>query len=227
MRVILIICLIVISIKGYSQSHLKIGLEKYQSDNNIVINNTDSLKRVVFIGNSITEQWVKIRPDFFVDNNYIGRGISGQTTVQILLRFRQDVIDLKPKVVVILAGTNDIARNLGYIPHEAILDNIKSMCELAKINNINVVLCSVLPSKKYYWTKEEIYPSIEIPKFNKLLEEYAFNNSIKYIDFYTELVDKNNDNYGGLLPFLTTDGVHLNADGYKVMEEVFNREFEK
>src|SRR5580765_2917486 len=109
---------------------------------------------VVFMGNSITEGWARQRPDFFSANNYTGRGISGQTSSQMLVRFRQDVISLKPKAVVILAGINDIAQNIGFISLENILGNIMSMAELAKANGIKPILCSVLPAAAFPWRKE-------------------------------------------------------------------------
>ena len=114
---------------------------------------------VVFMGNSITDCWVDSVPEFFADNNYVGRGISGQVSSQMLARFRQDVIALKPKAVVILAGTNDIAENDGWISNEGIMGNIISMCELAEVHNIKPILCSLLPCDYYYWLKNSnIYP---------------------------------------------------------------------
>ena len=115
---------------------------------------------VVFMGNSITDCWADSVPEFFADNNYAGRGISGQVSSQMLVRFRQDVINLKPKAVVILTGTNDIAENNGSMSNEGIMNNIISMCELAKANGITPILCSLLPCDHFYWMKNmNIYPA--------------------------------------------------------------------
>ena len=172
-------------------------------------------RRVVFMGNSITEQWSVVYPGFFKDKPYINRGISSQTTSQMLVRFRQDVIDLHPSVVVILAGTNDIAENTGPIPVEKIAANIFSMAELAKANKIEPVLCSVLPVKFYYW-KKSIDPVPQIAKLNELIRDYCAANNIVYIDYYSSLVNKES----GLDWKYTKDGVHPNAEGYKVMSSL-------
>lgn len=127
---------------------------------------------VVFIGNSITYLWAKLVPEFFVRNNYVGRGISGQTTEQILVRFRQDVVELSPKVVVILAGINDIAQNNGPISDENILSNIKSMCDIAKANGIIPVLCSILPCDYFSWRKD-LHPADRVIELNKKISNYA------------------------------------------------------
>jgi lysophospholipase L1-like esterase len=171
--------------------------------------------KVVFMGDSITDNWVKKDGDFFSTNNFAGRGISGQTTSQMLIRFRSDVIDLAPKYVVILAGTNDIAKNTGEISLENILGNIESMCELAKAHKIKPILCSVLPAASYSWRKE-IEPAGEILKFNDMLRQYAKENRIPYIDYHSVLKDEQN----GLPKRHAADGVHPNLDCYKIMEEI-------
>ena len=124
------------------------------------------------MGNSITEVWANMRPDFFKNNSFVGRGISGQTTPQMLVRFRQDVIDLKPEAVVILAGTNDIAGNTGPMTLEMILGNIQSMAELAHANGIKVILCSVLPAYDYPW-RPGLKPNVKIPALNEMIKAYA------------------------------------------------------
>ncbi len=169
--------------------------------------------RVVFMGNSITIGWLNTRPEFFQEHPYIDRGISGQTTPQMLLRFRQDVIDLKPKVVVILAGTNDIAGNTGPMTLEQILDNLKSMAELARQNQIKVVLSSVLPAYDYPW-RPGLHPDEKIPALNELIKDYAENNGIVYLDYYTAMADERN----GLPKRYAEDGVHPTSEGYSVME---------
>jgi lysophospholipase L1-like esterase len=172
-------------------------------------------KRVVFMGNSITEGWKDFSPGFFSGRPYICRGISGQTTPQMLVRFRPDVIALKPKVVVILAGINDIAGNTGPATLEMIEDNIISMAELAKVNGVQVVLCSVLPAYDFPWNPGS-FPSDKIILLNKWIKEYVSTNGFFHIDFYSSMVDEKK----GLKTELTYDGVHPNEAGYKVMENL-------
>ena len=169
--------------------------------------------RVVFMGNSITEGWIRTCPDYFAGKPYVNRGISGQTTPQMLVRFRPDVINLKPALVVILAGTNDIAGNTGPSTLEMILDNLISMAELAKANNIKVVLSSVLPAFDYPW-KPGLEPAPKIVKLNEMIKNYAEKNNIVYLDYFSSMVDERN----GLKKELSGDGVHPNLDGYKIME---------
>jgi lysophospholipase L1-like esterase len=169
----------------------------------------------VFMGDSITEGWVGQRKVFFDENNFAGRGISGQVTSQMLVRFRADVIALKPKYVVILAGTNDIARNQGVISVENIFGNIVSMCEIAKANKIKPVICSVLPAHEYKWRKE-IESVAPIKELNEMLKAYAKKNKIAYADFYSALVD---ERYG-LPEKYSPDGVHPNAECLKIMEPI-------
>lgn len=174
--------------------------------------------RVVFMGNSITEGWVQMRPDFFDNRDYINRGIGGQTTPQMLLRFRQDVVDLNPKVVVILAGTNDIAGNSGYISLEAIISTIKSMAEIANANDIKVIISSILPAIDYPW-KPGLDPASKIITINKALKAFSEENNFIYLDYYSAMVD---DKGGLKVPEYTAanDLVHPNKDGYLVMEKL-------
>ena len=172
--------------------------------------------KVVFMGDSITEGWAKEDPGFFTDNNFIGRGISGQTTSHMLVRFRRDVIDLAPKYVVILAGTNDIARNNGDISLENALGNIISMCELAKANKIRPILCAVLPATGFYWRPEVKEPAGDIIRLNEMIKEYAAAEKIPYVDFHTPLKDEND----GLPLVHAADGVHPNLQCYKIMEGI-------
>jgi lysophospholipase L1-like esterase len=176
-------------------------------------------KRVVFMGNSITQCWSDFNADFFKGRPYFNRGISGQTTPQMLVRFRQDVIALKPAVVVILAGTNDIAGNTGPSTLEMIVDNISSMAELARANGIKVIICSVLPAFDYPW-KPGMRPDEKIPALNKMLKKYADENGFAWLDFFSAMVDERN----GLKKELTYDGVHPNLAGYKVMEPMVENE---
>lgn len=186
--------------------------EHYKSENAKLGVPITGENRIVFMGNSITIGWSKYNPEFFSGKPYINRGIDGQTTPQMLVRFRTDVISLKPSVVVILAGTNDIAGNTGPSTLEMILDNIISMAELAKANNIKVVLCSVLPVFDYPW-KKGINPVEKIATLNQMIKNYAVANGIIYLDYYSSLVDETK----GLKTEYTYDGVHPNTAGYRVM----------
>ena len=179
---------------------------------------TKANNRVVFMGNSITEGWIQMRPDFFDNRDYINRGIGGQTTPQMLLRFRQDVVDLNPKVVVILAGTNDIAGNSGYISLEAIISTIKSMAEIANANDIKVIISSILPAIDYPW-KPGLDPASKIITINKALKVFSEENNFIYLDYYSAMVD---DKGGLKVPEYTTanDLVHPNKKGYLVMEKL-------
>jgi acyl-CoA thioesterase-1 len=166
--------------------------------------------RVVFLGDSITEAWdLSV---FFKGKPYVNRGISGQTTPQILLRFRQDVIALKPEMVVILAGTNDIAENTGPTSLETIEDNLKSMVDLARKNGVRPILASVLPAAVYPW-RPEIRPIEKILPLNQWMKECAATEGIGYLDYYSAMV---NDQHG-LKAELTGDGVHPNEAGYTIM----------
>lgn len=170
-------------------------------------------KRVVFMGNSITEGWIRTSPEFFSGRPYINRGISGQTTPQMLVRFRADVVNLKPKVVVILAGTNDIAGNTGPSTLEMIEDNLASMADLAQANGIEVVLSSVLPAFDYPW-KRGLKPWEKILKLNTWIKDYAAKHNCIYLDYYSAMVDER----PGLKANLGNDGVHPNKLGYSIME---------
>lgn len=188
------------------------NLEKYRAENEKVKKkNPEDL--VVFMGNSITENWVWRHPEFFSENNYVGRGISGQTTPQMLIRFTPDVIDLDPEVVVILAGTNDIAGNTGRSSVKMITDNIKAMSQLAVANDIKVILSSVLPVYRYPW-REQIKPVEKIAEVNQWLENYARENGHIYVDYYSAMVDERK----GLKAEYAEDGVHPTKEGYLVME---------
>ena len=188
-------------------------LRRYRDANASVQPVGDEAVRVVFIGNSITESWVSMRPGFFLDNAHIGRGISGQTTPQMLLRFRQDVVDLGPTIVVILAGVNDLAGNTGRSSQKMIMDNIMSMTELAIANDIQVVLCSVLPVYDPSW-RFGGNPADRIIALNRQIQSFAFECGVEYVDYHSHM--KNDKN--GLRDLLTYDGLHPNEAGYQVME---------
>jgi lysophospholipase L1-like esterase len=169
--------------------------------------------RVVFYGDSITDAWARNGGSFFPGKPYLNRGISGQTTAQMLVRFRQDVINLHPATVVILAGTNDIAGNIGQATPEMIEDNFRSMTELARANGIRVILASVLPAADFPW-KKGMEPAPKIAALNKWLAAYCVEQHLTYLDYYTPMADA----AGGMKPGISLDGVHPNAAGYAIME---------
>jgi len=190
-------------------------LRRYRDDNARLGAPAPGEQRVVFMGNSITELWQSLDSGFFAGRSYVNRGVSGQTTPQMLVRFRQDVIDLHPSVVVLLGGINDIAENTGPTTLEAILGNITSMAELARANGITVVLCSVLPASDLTW-HHGLEPGPKIAALNAMIRQYADANHLVFIDYYPTMVDGR----GGLKAELTTDGVHPNLAGYRAMEPI-------
>lgn len=208
-KTLLILITTLIGISSYAQDWAKFG--RYEAANDTV----KVRPRAVFMGDSITDNWAKKDMNFFTSNNFVGRGISGQTTSHMLVRFRRDVVDLNPKYVVIMAGTNDIALNNGEISHENILGNIISMCEIAKANKIKPILCSVLPADRFRW-RPQLTPAEDIVKLNKMIQEYAKSARIPYVDYHSVLKDENN----ALPEKHAADGVHPNLDCYKIMEEI-------
>ncbi|MDP4131802.1 MAG: SGNH/GDSL hydrolase family protein [Bacteroidota bacterium] len=191
------------------------GFARYRDANEALKSSPAPGDRVVFMGNSITDAWINASPEFFEKNHYVDRGISGQTSPQMLVRFRADVISLKPKAVLLLCGTNDIAGNTGPSTLEMIEDNIMSMAELAKANKIKMILCSVLPAYQYPW-KPEIEPVEKITALNQWIKEYAEKNKFAYLDYYSSLVDDRK----GMKSIYSKDGVHPNEAGYQVMEKL-------
>ncbi len=198
------------------------NLKRFRDDNEKIGLPAPNEKRVVFMGNSITEGWGRINPDFFAGRSYINRGISGQTTPQMLVRFRADVVNLKPKVVVILAGTNDIAGNTGPSTLEMIEDNLASMADLANANGIKVVFCSVLPAYDYPW-KPGLKPYEKILALNQWIKEFAAKNKYIYLDYYSVMAD----NRPGMKAEYSSDGVHPNKLGYSVMAPLAEKSIEK
>jgi lysophospholipase L1-like esterase len=188
--------------------------QKYQSDNAKILREKTPVK-AVFMGNSITQGWADMRPEFFKDHGFVGRGIGGQTTPQMLLRLRQDVLELKPEAVVILAGINDIAQNTGPITLKETLGNIQSMAELALAHGINPIICSVLPANSFPW-RPEIIPTQLVIDLNSQLQRWALEKNLVYVDFYTPMVDEKL----GLKSHLGYDPVHPNVAGYQVMEPI-------
>ena len=188
------------------------NLKKYEDENSKLAPPAPNETRVVFMGNSITEGWKNADSSFFT-NGYIDRGISGQTSPQMLVRFREDVINLNPAVVLILAGINDIAENTGPSKLENVFGNIESMVQLAQAANIKVVISSVLPANRLSW-RPSIIPTEKVIQLNQMLKDYADKNNIVYLDYYSAMVD----NEKGLPATLSGDGVHPTLAGYKVME---------
>lgn len=198
------------------------ALTKYQKENELLPPPQRKEKRVVFLGSSIFEFWKQKDPEYFSRNTYVDRGISGQISPQLLIRFRQDVINLKPKVVIILAGSNDISGNTGHVTNEKIMNNIKSMTELARLHHIKVILCKYLPVYQYPWNKN-IEPAEIIVSLNEMIAAYAKEKNYTLLDYWTPLVDDRK----GQRPELTVDGVHPNLAGYKIMEVVTDEAIKK
>lgn len=197
------------------------ALERYHGDNEKLIAPAKNEKRVVFMGDSITDGWDDPQyGGFFPGKLYVNRGIGGQTTPQMLIRFRPDVIALQPDVVVILAGTNDIAGNTGPTSLEQIQDNLASMVELARVHRIRVVLASVMPVSDYEKTADgqprnqtTRRPPEKIKALNEWIKSYAAANNLTYLDYYSAMVDDK----GFFKDELSNDGLHPNEKGYQVM----------
>ena len=192
------------------------NLSRYQDENRSVGIPEKGKQRVVFMGDSITEEWSNLYADYFDTEGYINRGIGGQTTPQMLIRFKPDVIDLEPDVVVILAGTNDIAGNTGPSNVKMITDNIFSMAELARAHQIKVVLSSILPVFEYEWAKEIKDVPATIDSVNDELKKYVNDHGLVYLDYFSSMVDERK----GLNKDYTYDGVHPNQDGYILMSSL-------
>jgi lysophospholipase L1-like esterase len=208
------------SFLGFSQDWF--GFNRYKADNDIIIANKE-YPDVVFMGNSITDNWAYFHPDFFISNNYCGRGIGGQTSAQMLVRFTADVIALHPKAVVIMAGTNDVAHNDLYVEPEHVIENIIAMCELAKANGIIPIISSIPPCSEFCWRTEIKNAAQTIADLNNELKAYAKKNNFVYVDYYSALADKN-----GSFPLtLSDDGCHPLPDTYFTMEEMVKKAINK
>ena len=199
-------------------------LGRYRTDNAALAPTTPGEERVVFYGDSITDGWGRGggRGDFFPGKPYVNRGISGQTTPQMVVRFRQDVIDLHPSAVVILAGTNDVAGNTGPMTPEMTEGNFKSMIDLAKANGIRVIVASILPAADFPW-RPGLGPARKIQALNAWLRGYCANHSVIYVDYYSAMANAN----GGMKTGISSDGVHPNAEGYAIMEPLAQAAIDK
>ena len=191
------------------------NLTRYKNANAQLAAPSEGEERIIFMGNSITEGWSQQSLNLFKNPNNINRGIGGQTTPQMKIRFWQDVIKLQPKAVVILAGINDIAQNTGYIPIEETAQNIEEMALLAKAYNIKVVICSTLPANYFPW-RPHILPADKVIELNALLKTIAAKHQVTYLDYYASMVD----DVKGMKKVYTTDGVHCTLKGYRKMEEL-------
>ena len=212
-KTFILIIFATMSFFGYSQDWF--GFNRYKADNERIIESGD-YPEVVFMGNSITDNWAYFHPDFFSSHNFCGRGIGGQTSAQMLVRFNDDVIDLHPKAVVIMAGTNDVAHNEYWVSPERVVDNIVAMCNQAQANGIVPIISSIPPCSEFPWRKEIKKPGQIIVDINKSLKAYADANGIVYLDYHSALTDENL----GLPKTLSDDGCHPLPDTYFTMEEM-------
>jgi len=198
-------------------------LRHYEAENKSLPAPARGENRVVFLGSSIFEFWKTRMPEYFaIHKAYIDRGIGGQISPQLLLRFQQDVIALQPKAVIILAGSNDISGSQGHVTNGRIMDNIKSMVELARVHHIKPILCAYLPVNEYPWRKG-MEPAGKIIALNNAIKAYAARNKLTLLDYFTPLADSHN----GQKAELTIDGVHPNAAGYKIMAEATDQAIAK
>ena len=192
------------------------NLAKYRKANEKLKGTSSAGNRIVLVGASITEGWTEFNPGFFQENNMVNRGISGQTTPQMLIRLKQDAIHLNPKIIIINGGTNDIWGNTGPSTPEMIIDNLYSMAEIASKNNIQVVLSTILPVYQYPDRDDIIDPPKTISFINSVLQDYCNKNSLAFLDYFSPMADEKK----GLRSDYGTDGVHPNKQGYSVMEQV-------
>ena len=207
-----IIILLAMWFSGYSQKDW-FRFNDYKADNERIIANAD-YPEVVFMGNSITENWAYYHPEFFTSHNYLGRGIGGQTSAHMLVRFKTDVIDLHPKVVVIMAGTNDVAHNDFWVAPEQVVNNVISMCELAQAHGIIPIISSITPCTSFVWRPEIKDAGQTIVNINKSLKAYAEANGFVYVDYHSALANENM----GFPKSLSEDGCHPDPDTYYTME---------
>ena len=213
-RLIIVFAVLSTAVSTFAQDWA--GLQRFAAENASLEAPSADQPRVVLMGDSITEQWLRLRPGFFASNGYVGRGISGQVSAQMLVRFRQDVIDLCPAAVVINAGTNDVAENQGPYDEDFTFGNIVSMVELSEANGIAVVMTTVLPAAGFRWRPSVTDAADKIAALNARLRAYAAEKDIPFVDYYTPMVVS--DSSRALNPDYSKDGVHPLPAGYEVME---------
>ena len=209
-----IILMLSMSVFGFSQDDW-VGFGRYKAENERIAKGGQS-PEVVFMGNSITEYWAAYHPDFFTTHNYCGRGIGGQTSAQMLLRFTADVVALHPKAVVIMAGTNDVAHNAYWVEPGRVVDNVVAMCDLARANGIVPIISSVPPCAAFLWNPDIKDAAQTIVAINKRLRAYAEASGIVYVDYHAALADE----HDGFRKELSADGCHPNPDTYFIMEKL-------
>ena len=217
----LIIFLFTMTFFGFAQEDW-FGFNRFKADNERIMKSGE-FPEVVFMGNSITENWAYYHPDFFSQHNYCGRGIGGQTSAQMLLRFTADVINLHPKAVVIMAGTNDVAHNTYWVEPNKVVENVVAMCNLAKANGIVPIISSIPPCASFVWNPDIKNSAQTIVDINKLLKAYAEANGIVYVDYHAALADEQN----AFQKSLSDDGCHPNPDTYFIMERLVLEAIEK
>lgn len=198
------------------------NFKKYAAQNKQVPPPQKGERRVVFLGNSIFEGWLRLRPEFFANKPYYDRGISGQTTPQMLLRFYEDVLALQPEVMVVKAGINDIAQNTGPYDQKNTLNNIKAIAQLARANKIKVIICSVLPASDFRW-RPGLEPGDKVIALNLELKKFAAENRFYYLDLYSAVVDDKK----GMKAEYASDGVHPTVAGYKILEPLVEEAINK
>ena len=213
-RATFIITFLIMTFSAFSQDDW-FGFNRYKADNERIIKSGE-YPEVVFMGNSITELWAAYHPTFFSSHNYCGRGIGGQTSTQMLARFTADVINLRPKAVVIMAGTNDVAQNIYWVEPDKVVDNVVAMCLLARASGIVPIISSIPPCATFRWNPDIKNAAQTIVDINKRLRAYAEVNGIVYVDYHAALADKQN----GFLKQLSDDGCHPNPDTYYIMEDL-------
>jgi len=199
------------------------NFRRYEKDNQTVKTLPQEQRKVVFMGNSITDNWYSMHTDFFKKNGYIGRGISGQTSYQMLLRFHEDVVNLHPKAVVINAGTNDIAQNNHPYVEDRTFENIVAMAEIAKANKIKVILTTITPCDHYSWRPEMKDVVKKIQHLNARIRDYAKTHKCQFVDYWTALSNEK----GGMRDELSNDGCHPTLEGYAIMEPLIHEAIKK
>ncbi len=209
-----IILFTTMTIFGFSQEDW-FGFNRFRADNERIAKSGD-YPEVVFMGNSITENWAFYHPDFFIKQHYCGRGIGGQTSTQMLARFTADVVNLHPKAVVIMAGTNDVAHNTYWVEPDKVVENVVAMCQLARANDIVPLISSIPPCASFAWNPDIKDAAQTIVNINERLREYADAHNIVYVDYHSALADE----HGGFPAKLSADGCHPTPDTYFIMEEL-------